>query len=372
MKRFIALVLVATSASCSAGTAADSGPEAYSAGRNSGLPGDDALPKDVRRPRLIVTADFPPLDVIPGRGCNGPANRCSDPDDVQSMVRFLLYTNDLEVEGLIASAATFANVADKQNILDILDLYDQVDENLRKHDPRYPTADRLRAVTWEGLDNSWGRPMEEIVGEGKDTEASEAIIRVVDEPDPRPVWVSVWGGPREVAQAIWKVQQTRSPAELERFIGKLRIYMIGLGDRTGQDGSGQWMLDRFPELFVIVSQQTYGGMFAQSSPIGNLQWLNANVREGHGPLGAVYPRSGFDPDRPGMQEGDTPSFLHLVSGVRGINDPEKPEQEGWGGQYVQRDRGRNHWYDGPGAESVRKWLPAIQADFAHRADWMLP
>jgi hypothetical protein len=327
---------------------------------------------DRRRPRVIVTSDFPPVDVIPGRGCPGPPDRCSDPDDVQSMVRFLLYTNEFDVEGLVASAATFANVANKTNILDILDLYDQVDEHLRKRDARYPTADRLRAVTWEGRSRAWNRPADEILGDGKDSEASDAIIRVVDRSDPRPVWVCVWGGPREVAQAIWKVRQTRSPAELERFLGKLRIYMIGLGDRPGQDGSGQWLLDQFPKLFVIVSQRTYHGMFAQKTPIGDLQWLNAHIREGYGPLGAAYPRSGFDPDQPGVQEGDTPSFLHLVSAVRGLNDPEQPDQESWGGQFVRRDPAKHHWFDGPGPQSVSKWLPAIQEDFATRAKWMLP
>ena len=38
-----------------------------------------------------------------------------------------------------------------------------------------------------------------------------------------------------------------------------------------------------------------------------------------------------------MQEGDTPSFLHLVSALRGLNDPEKPDQAGWGGQFVRPD-----------------------------------
>lgn len=324
------------------------------------------------RYRVIISADFPPLDVIPGGAGYGPAEKRSDPDDVQSMVRFLLYTNELDVEGLIASSATFANVANKKNILDILDLYDRVDENLRRRAPQYPTAEYLRSVTWQGSSGNWGKPANEVLGKDKDSEASEAIIRVVDQNDSRPVWVLVWGGPQEVAQAIWKVQQTRSPSELERFISKLRIYMIGLGNKTGQDGSGQWMLDNFPNLFVIVSQKTYGGMFAQKSPIGNLEWLNANIREGHGPLGAVYPKSGFNPDSPGIQEGDTPSFMYLVSAARGLNDPEHPDQESWGGQYEQRDPKKNHWYDGPGAESVRKWLPAIQKDFALRADWMLP
>lgn len=325
-------------------------------------------PSAAPRPRVIVLSDFPPLDVIPGGAGHGPAEKRSDPDDVQSMVRFLVYANEFDVEGLVATAGTFANVAKKQNILDILDLYDRVDENLRRHDARYPTASQLRAATWEGRDGTWGQPAEEILGEGKDSEASEAIIKAVDSPDPRPIWVCVWGGPADLAQAIWKVRETRSPAALERFIGKLRVYMIGLGNQPGQDGSGQWLLDHFPNLFVIVSQKTYAGMFAQDSSIGNLEWLNANVREDHGPLGAAYPGSGFDPDSPGQQEGDTPSFLYLYSAVRGMNDPENPGQESWGGQYVRRDPAKKHWYDGPGPKSVSRWLPDMQKDFAKRMD----
>ena len=324
------------------------------------------------RPRVVVLSDFPPLDVIPGGAGHGPPEKRSDPDDVQSMVRFLLYANDFEVEGLVASAGTFANIAKKQNILEIIDLYDQVDEDLMRHDSRYPEAGRLRSITWQGHDGTWGQPAEKILGEGKDSEASEAIIKIIDSDDPRPVWVLVWGGPCELAQAIWKVQKTRSPAELERFITKVRVYMIGLGDKPGQDGSGQWMLDNFPNLFLIVSQNTYGGIFAQKSDIGNLNWLNTNIREEHGPLGAVYPRSGFNPNNPGQQEGDTPSFLYLASAVRGMNDPERPDQESWGGQFIRRDPSKNHWFDGPGPKSVAKWLPEIQKDFVLRADWMLP
>ncbi|MEQ8413725.1 MAG: DUF1593 domain-containing protein [Imperialibacter sp.] len=338
------------------------------------IPGQvDAQQTTPKKPyRIIISSDFPPLDVIPGGAGHGPAEKRSDPDDIQSMVRFLLYSNEFDIEGLIASSGTFANIAKKQNILDILDLYDQVDENLRKHDPGFPTADYLKSVTTEGRSGNWGKPVDEIIGEGKDSEASEAIISAVDRKDSRPVWVGIWGGPQEVAQAIWKVQQTRSKPELDKFLSKLRIFMIGLGSKTGQDGSGQWLLDNFPDLFIIVSQKTYGGMFAQKTSLGNLEWLNENVREGHGPLGAIYPRSGFNPEPAGMQEGDTPTFLYLASAVMGMNDPEKPNQESWGGQYVQPDARKKHWYDGPGAISVSKWLADIQADFAKRADWMLP
>ncbi|OQP58928.1 nucleoside hydrolase-like domain-containing protein [Niastella populi] len=101
---------------------------------------------------------------------------------------------------------------------------------------------------------------------------------------------AVWRDPflkryndRRIAQAIWKVKQSRSKKQLNKFLGKLRIFMIGLGSQTGQDGSGQWLPDNFPELFIIVSQKTYGGMFAQNPPVGNLEWLNKNIRERHGP-----------------------------------------------------------------------------------------
>jgi len=96
--------------------------------------------------RVIISSDFPPTDVVMK---DAPADHCSDPDDMQSMVRFLLYTNEFDVEGLIASSGTFANIAKKQNMLDVIDLYDQVDENLRKHDSRYPSADYLRSVTFQ-------------------------------------------------------------------------------------------------------------------------------------------------------------------------------------------------------------------------------
>ena len=333
-------------------------------------------------PRVIAMTDFPPIDVIPGSTFKEgePRERYSDPDDVQSMIRLLLYANELEIEGLVASAGSLANIARKKNILDVLDVYAQVQPNLARHDPRYPTADALRAVTWQGLDGAWGtsyfgvagKPLDELIGAGKDTEASEAIIRVVDKPDPRPVWVCVWGGSCEVAQAIWTVQHTRDDDALARFLGKLRIYLI-----CRQDNTSDWLLDTFPQLFIILSESNYKGMFYNSPgsdpALSDLAWANENLRQGHGPLGAAYPRSGWNHKTPGIWEGDTPSYLHLVSAVRGVNDPEKPDQCGWGGQFVQPDPQKNHWWDDPvGPEAVYRWRADVQAELKERADWMLP
>jgi hypothetical protein len=309
----------------------------------------------VKRLRVIMTSDFPPFPVTN-----------SDPDDVQSMVRFLLYANEFDIEGLIASAGTYGMVAEKKNILAVLDEYDKVDENLRKHDPKYPTADALRAVTYEGKGNNngisikWGcgkQAHTDIIGNGKDSEASNAIIAAADKSDSRPIYIGVWGGPREVAQAIWDVKNTRSEAELKAFISKLRVFLIAC-----QDATHEWLMDEFPDLFIIESRKTYQGMFRSDSR----EWAEENIIKNHGPLCAIYPPKAAG--GPGVIEGDTPTFLHLVSANRGINDPEDPTQPSWGGQY-KRKANTNHYVDGPGGSTISKWREDFQREFQVRADW---
>lgn len=140
----------------------------------------EATDADFKRLRVIMSSDFPPIGVVKSGDVHNTMK--SDPDDMQSMVRFLLYANEFDVEGLIASAGTFAMEAHKKNILDVLDQYEKVYENLKSHDPNYPTADYLRSVTFEGKGNNhgisvkWGRdkqPYTDIIGGGMDSEASK-------------------------------------------------------------------------------------------------------------------------------------------------------------------------------------------------------
>ncbi len=324
-------------------------------------------PKSNEKYRVIMMSDFPPIGVV--KGGDVPLNQKSDPDDMQSIVRFLLYANEFDIEGLVASAGTFAMTAEKKNILEVLDEYEKVYNNLKTYDPDYPSADYLRSVTYEGRANNhglkviWGRdkqPYTDIIGEGLDSEASNAIIAAADKPDPRPIWIHVWGGPREVAQAIWKVKNTRSEKELKVFIGKLRIFLIAY-----QDASHGWLMDEFPDLFIIDSRKTYLGMFGGDDSKSDLAWINENIRFNHGPLCDVYPHEGMGCT--GVCEGDSPTFMHLVSANRGINDPEDPTQPSWGGQYA-RKAGTNHYVDGPGRESISKWRADYQKEFKELAD----
>jgi hypothetical protein len=321
------------------------------------------------QPRVVISSDFPPLDVIPGGLNQGPPEKRSDPDDVQSMVRLLLYANEFRVEGLIAASATVANVANKGGLLDLLDCYDRVDDNLRRHDKRYPTAATLRQMTKQGLSGTYGQPADKILGEGKDSEASAFIIRRVDDPNPDPIWFCFWGGSQELAQALWTVQKTRTPEQTARFVRKIRVYLI-----SQQDGTAQWLKDQFPGLFLIESRQAFKGMNnyapGADTTLGNGAWLRTHVRAGHGPLGAAYPATGWDPDREGVVEGDSPSFLYLLSTLRGLGDPEQPGLGGWGGRFVRDTTGTAHWIDAPeGRAAVTRWQPAYQADFAARLDW---
>lgn len=107
-----------------------------------------------------------------------------EPDDTQSLVRFLLYTNEFDVEGLIATA--YGEYGTKPEFIrTIVNRYGKVHKNLLLHDKNYPSEEYLLSLIKEG---NCKTGMEQL-GEGKDTAASEWIIQTADKPDPRPLWV---------------------------------------------------------------------------------------------------------------------------------------------------------------------------------------
>jgi hypothetical protein len=169
----------------------------------------------------------------------------NEPDDAQSMVRFLTYSNQFDVEALVATTSVHQrNKTAAWRIREIVEAYGKVQANLNLHEPGYPTVDYLRSLIDEGP-ALYGM---DAVGAGHDSSASERLIRSVDRDDPRPLWVPVWGGPNVLAQALYKVQATRSPAELAKFVAKLRVYAV-----SDQDNSGPWIRKTFPALFYICS-----------------------------------------------------------------------------------------------------------------------
>src|SRR4030095_517557 len=99
----------------------------------------------------------------------------ADPDDTQSLIRFLLYSNQWDVEGLIATTSIHqqARVA-PESILNVLDAYRKVQPNLWLHEKGYPSYDQLKPVVKKGL-AVYGMNG---VGGGKDSEGLDWIVKV--------------------------------------------------------------------------------------------------------------------------------------------------------------------------------------------------
>jgi hypothetical protein len=142
----------------------------------------------------------------------------ADPDDTQSLIRFLLYCNEWDVEGLIATTSIHqqARVA-PESILKVLEAYKKVQPNLLKHEKGYPSYDQLKPLVKKGL-AVYGMNG---VGEGKDSEGSNWIVKMLEKNDERPVWFCVWGGPSTLAQALWKIKNTKPAMEAEKCTRKL-------------------------------------------------------------------------------------------------------------------------------------------------------
>ena len=250
----------------------------------------------------------------------------ADPDDAQTLVRFLLYSNQFDVEGLVATTSVHQKgMVAPETIHQIIDAYAKVHSNLLLHEPGFPTADYLRSIVRAGLP-VYGMKG---VGEDKESEGARLLIKAIEKDDPRPLWVSVWGGPNTLAQALYTLQKQKSPDQLAQLISKLRVYTI-----SDQDDSAAWIRKTFPDLFYIVSPGGYGAATwlginmvvdgTDNTTISNT-WIANNIQQNHGPLGQQYPDVAY-----GM-EGDTPAWLNLIS--NGLNVPEQPALGGWGGRY---------------------------------------
>ena len=284
----------------------------------------------------------------------------ADPDDQQSLVRLLLYSNQIDIEGLVATTSVWQKSRVRPDfITDIIRAYGEVRDNLAHHEDGYPKTDELLAIVKAGLPE-YGMHG---VGNDQDSEGSDWIIEILERSDPRPVWVSVWGGVNTLAQALHRIRVTRSAEDAERLYSKLRVYTI-----SDQDDSGAWIRRTFPGVHYIVSpgddygSATWIAINGTTEGINNEvisnRWLTDNIQQGHGPLGAAYPDVSWG------VEGDTPAYLSLIP--NGLNAPEHPDWGGWGGRYVFRVPDFNTMKDGnsdvvPEPETREIWTDATDS-----------
>ncbi len=261
-------------------------------------PGARAL--DGVRPRVLVSTD------IGG----------TDPDDFQSMVHLLLYADVLDIEGLIASPYGPGRAVD---ILRVIDAYEQDYAHLVTYSARYPRPDALRAITKQGALDRTGP-----TGVEGPTEGSDWIVRCARRDDPRPLYVLVWGGIEDLAQALHDAPD---------ILPKLRVYFIGGPNKMWSVDAYNFIEENHPDLWIIEANSTYRGWFVGVNQRG--EWSNkgfvAKHVAGRGTLGAFFATllGGT------LKMGDSPSVGYLLHGT-----PEDPSQPGWGGRFVRIWDGR--------------------------------
>jgi hypothetical protein len=323
----------------------------------------------------------------------------NEPDDQMSMVRFLVYANHFDVEGLIATTSTWMRNKVRPDVIrTLIDAYDHVRPTLLLHQEGFPTAESLKAVVVSGQPG-YGMAA---VGSDKVSDGAETILRAAQRADPRPLWVLAWGGTNTLAQALLLARASRPQAQLDDLVSKLRIYSI-----SDQDDAGPWIRKEFPNLHYIVMPSTpdgdqyylatwtgiSGDRFYKNAPGADFTtftdaWVNANIRA-KGPLGKLYPLPCC------IHEGDTPTFLGLID--NGLASFMSPTYGGWGGRYVWRTfygETRPFWTQGgdsfPGRDNSKdtvtgtdgreytsdqatiwRWRTAFQHDFAARMDWTI-
>ncbi|KAJ4333396.1 hypothetical protein N0V95_009441 [Ascochyta clinopodiicola] len=317
----------------------------------------------------------------------------NEPDDAESLCRYLLYANQFETEGLVACTSTW--MKDKvcpQDMEKIIDAYAGAVENLNKHvhpDWPYPSAVHLKALIRKGAE-TYGMSA---VGQDIPLSAGSQLLydRIVV-PSTQPLWILCWGGTNTLAQALVKIDDEFSPEDSQRLLSRVRVYAI-----SDQDDTGAWIRNNFPDVFYIASvhgwnqygmaawtgisgEQYYG--FDQGGPdFSKMEksWTKENIQIG--PLGSVYPDYLYIP------EGDTPTFLYLIQ--NGLGVPECPDYGSWGGRYVRTDvssvgLNSNHYSDAvdrvtgldgrthtSNHSTIWRWRDAFQNDFAARIKWSM-
>lgn len=236
----------------------------------------------------------------------------TDPDDFQSMVHLFLYADTLEIEGLISSPF---GPGRKEHILQVIDQYEKDFPNLKAYSGKYPAPDTLRSITKQGAIDVAG-----YAGFDKPTEGSEWIVKCARKEDARPLYILVWGGIEDLAQALHDAPD---------ILPKLRVYYIGGPNKKWSPDAYQYIADNFPELWIIESNATYRGWFTGGNQDG--EWSNEGFPvkyiKDKGALGTLF----MTQLGGAIKMGDTPSLAWLLNSP----NPEDPTLPNWGGQYIK-------------------------------------
>lgn len=312
-------------------------------------------------------------------------------DDLNSRLRLLLHANELDIVGLVYSASgphyrgnaargveayRWPAPGDILYIDQAINAYAQVEDRLRVHDSRYPTASYLRSVTALGNIDEVGDMREATAGSRLITDALVATAKAEDGEDAaRPLFVSAWGGMNTIARALADADAELSSLDEEearegrrRIIDRLALTAFGEQDPTYRT----YIARVWPEVELRQVACFIWGYGARLSVLPEdrqtlePEWMRERVSS-VGPIGETYRvwgdgkqmAAGFDcedyfgltgldevalrergfrmftslePAGAWISEGDSPNAALLMD--NGLRSWEDPTFGGWGGRQI--------------------------------------
>ena len=252
------------------------------------------------KPRIVVTAD-PELD------------------DNNSLIRFLLYSSDLQIEGLVYASSQFhwkgdgkgtkwfvpgreyarfgldtcpclswRWAKDERFIHDAVDAYAKVYPNLKVHSPDYPSPNELQSKIRYGnieFDGDYS----------KNSPGSDLIRSLILDDKPGPLFITAWGGQSTIARALKAIEeQYKNTTQWEALKNKIERKVVLLPSGDQDDTYALYIEPNWPG---IEYRQFKGGPnFGYAAQLGakkedsvylTAAWMKENVSD-RGPLGALY------------------------------------------------------------------------------------
>ena len=273
------------------------------------------------RPRIVITAD-PELD------------------DNNSLIRFLLYSSDMTIEGLVYASSQFhwkgngkgtkwfvpgreytrfgLNLCpceswrwakDERFIHEAVEAYANVYPNLKVHNPNYPAPDVLKSKIRYGNIEFDGDM-------AKDSPGSDLIKSLMLDDKPGPLFIAAWGGQSTIARALKSIQeQYEYTTQWEAIKKKLSRKVVLLPSGDQDDTYALYIKPNWPDIdyrqFSGGPNYGYGaqlGAKQENSAYLTASWMKENVSN-RGPLGALYRVWG---DGKQMVEGDKLDYFGLA------------------------------------------------------------
>ena len=264
------------------------------------------LGQSQEKPRVIVSTD------IGG----------TDPDDNQSMIHLMMYSDLFHIEGLISSP--YGN-GRKKDLLDMIALYEKDFPKLVAHNKNLMTPSALRQVCKQGV-----IPAAPYAGYRTASEGSEWIVKCAKKKSKQPLWVLVWGGLEDVAQALHDAPEIES---------KIRVYWIGGPNKKWSVNAYSYIVEHHPNLWMIEANATYRGWFMEDENAPKNMSEGAyydNFIKGKGAMGADF----VNYYKGHIKMGDTPSLAYLMNGT-----PSNPKGESWGGRFTPISYSSRHIFE---------------------------